>query len=144
MATSSSTMQDALETLGVRPDTLSQQEKDQLDNEGFLPVSGVLTPGHLGSLRARVDELRRLRSVPCFDCGGRFPALVMEFDHRDSGTKRARVTHIPGRASDRRILAEVQKCDIVCSNRHRHRTFVRRQQYDAGVAQSGLERLPSK
>jgi ectoine hydroxylase-related dioxygenase (phytanoyl-CoA dioxygenase family) len=50
-------MRDALENLGVRPGTLSQQEKDQLDHEGFLPLSGILTPDQLGSLRARVDEL---------------------------------------------------------------------------------------
>ena len=34
-------MQDALENLGVRPDTLTQQEKDQLDQNGFLPLSGI-------------------------------------------------------------------------------------------------------
>jgi hypothetical protein len=50
-------MQDVLEDLGVRPDTLTQQEKDQLDRDGFLPLSGILTLEHLGSLRARVDEL---------------------------------------------------------------------------------------
>lgn len=52
-----SIMQDALEKLGVRPDTLTQQEKDQLDHEGFLSLSGILTPDQLASLRARVDEL---------------------------------------------------------------------------------------
>jgi hypothetical protein len=57
MATRSSTMQDALEDLGVRPDTLTQQERDQLDRDGFLPLSGVLTPEHVESLRARADEL---------------------------------------------------------------------------------------
>ena len=29
-------MQDALEHLGVRPDTLTQQEKDQLDQQRFI------------------------------------------------------------------------------------------------------------
>ena len=57
MAIRNGTMQDVLESLGVRPDTLTQQEKDQLDHNGFLPLSGVLTLDHLGSLRARVDEL---------------------------------------------------------------------------------------
>jgi ectoine hydroxylase-related dioxygenase (phytanoyl-CoA dioxygenase family) len=57
VATRSSTMQDALENLGVRPDTLTQQEKDQLDHDGFLPLSGILKPEHLGSLRDRVYEL---------------------------------------------------------------------------------------
>src|SRR5260370_12336821 len=50
-------MQDVLETLGVRADTLTQQEKDQLDYDGFLPLSDILALDQLGSLRARVDEL---------------------------------------------------------------------------------------
>src|SRR4051794_26776776 len=50
-------MQDALERLGVGPDTLTQQERDQLDTDGFLPLGGILSMDHLGSLRARVDEL---------------------------------------------------------------------------------------
>src|SRR5579859_4284387 len=53
----SSTMHDALERLGVRPDTLTQQERDQLDHQGFLALSGILTPDQLGSLRVRLDEL---------------------------------------------------------------------------------------
>jgi len=50
-------MQDALANLGVRPDTLTQPEKDKLDDAGFLPLSGILRADHLCSLRARVDEL---------------------------------------------------------------------------------------
>jgi hypothetical protein len=37
-------MQEALEDLGVRPDTLTQHEKDQLDHDGFLPLGGILKP----------------------------------------------------------------------------------------------------
>jgi hypothetical protein len=107
---------------------------------GDSPRSGAKT-----AIRLRQAELlTRLRSVPCIDCGGDFPPFVMEFDHREPGTGRTLVSHMAGRASDRRILEEVAKCDIVSSNCHRNRTFVRRHQYDAGVAQSGLERLPSK
>jgi hypothetical protein len=50
-------MQDVLENLGVRPDTLTQQEQDLLNHQGFLPLSGILTLDQLGRLRARVDEL---------------------------------------------------------------------------------------
>ncbi len=51
------TVTDALENLGVRPDTLTTHEGDQLDRDGFLPLSGILTSGQLGRLRTRVDEL---------------------------------------------------------------------------------------
>jgi hypothetical protein len=37
-----------------------------------------------------------------------------------------RVTLMVGRAGIDRILAEVAKCDIVCANCHRLRTFERR------------------
>jgi ectoine hydroxylase-related dioxygenase (phytanoyl-CoA dioxygenase family) len=52
-------MQQALENLGVHPDTLSQQEKDRLDSDGFLPLGDVLTPEHVASLRGRIGELLR-------------------------------------------------------------------------------------
>ena len=60
MAIRSSTMQDALEDLGVRSDTLTQQEKDQLDRDGFLPLYGILTPEQLVSVRDRVSELLQI------------------------------------------------------------------------------------
>jgi hypothetical protein len=75
----------------------------------------------------QVELLTRPRCVPCLDCALSFPSFVMEFDHRDPQTKRALVSRMAGRASDRRILDEVAKCDVVCANCHRHRTFVRRQ-----------------
>ena len=50
-----------------------------------------------------------------------------------------------GRSGTERILAEVAKCDIVCANCHRARTFGRRRDeaLRAGVAQL-VERQPSK
>ena len=50
----------------------------------------------------------------------------MEFDHRDPATKVRSVTQMIGNASIDRILAEVDKCDVVCSNCHRTRTYRRR------------------
>ena len=51
----------------------------------------------------------------------------MEFDHRDPAEKSQGVTRMVGRASLKRIMAEVAKCDVVCANCHRMRTFVRRE-----------------
>jgi hypothetical protein len=70
--------------------------------------------------------LADLRSVPCLDCGGTFPFFVMQFDHRDSREKRYVVSMMVGRVGRDRILAEVAKCDIVCANCHRERTYQRR------------------
>lgn len=71
--------------------------------------------------------LNELRSVPCLDCGGRFAVVSMEFDHRDPASKRSAVSRLIGRTSTVRLLDEVAKCDIVCANCHRLRTFLRRQ-----------------
>lgn len=51
----------------------------------------------------------------------------MDFDHRDPGLKSYTVSRMVGRAGIVRIMAEVAKCDIVCANCHRDRTFRRRE-----------------
>ena len=86
--------------------------------------------------RHSADLLDQLRSVPCSDCGGVFPQCAMDFDHRDPATKVRHVTRMI-MGSIERMLAEVAKCDIVCANCHRLRTFNRRseQAARAGVAQ---------
>jgi len=69
--------------------------------------------------------LNELRDVPCADCGTRFPPCVMQFDHRDPATKRFVISKSRSR-SHATLLAEVAKCDIVCTNCHRDRTYKRR------------------
>jgi len=69
--------------------------------------------------------LHDLRSVPCADCGSRFDVCAMDFDHRDPGAKRYTVTRMVGKADTQAILEEVAKCDIVCANCHRLRTWQR-------------------
>lgn len=59
------------------------------------------------------------------DCGGRFAPCAMEFDHREGVIKIAGVTRMISNAGWERIAAEVDKCDIVCANCHRLRTFER-------------------
>jgi hypothetical protein len=80
--------------------------------------------------RRQAAMLDQIRDVACTDCGGRYPPCSMDFDHRDPETKSSRVPALIGRAGDDRILAEVAKCDIVCANCHRARTFARRDGLD--------------
>lgn len=90
------------------------------------PSTSQRTEEHRARWRYHADVLDQLRSVPCTDCGGRFAQCSMDFDHRDPSQKFARVPSLIGRASLDRILAEAAKCDIVCANCHRLRTFERR------------------
>lgn len=79
------------------------------------------------SWRAHARLLDSIKDAPCVDCGRRFPPSAMDFDHRDAGTKRVAVSRMIGRAGTAAIMAEVAKCDIVCANCHRERTFCRRE-----------------
>lgn len=87
--------------------------------------------------RANAALLNELRDVPCEDCRTRFPPCVMQFDHRDPSTKNYEVTRIIARARSV-ILAEVAKCDIVCVNCHRKRTYQRRMAEANGSSRAGV------
>lgn len=63
------------------------------------------------------------KQVPCADCGESYPPFVMDFDHR--GDKEFDIGMAPTRVSMSRLLAEIAKCDVVCANCHRFRTFAR-------------------
>ena len=51
------TIQEALYACGVRPDTLTQHEKDQLDQDGYVALPGILSPARIEFFRLRFDEL---------------------------------------------------------------------------------------
>ena len=87
----------------------------------------VRTREKVARVRAeQVDLLRAFRANPCFDCGRRFPWYVMDFDHREPSSKTGDLNTLVGRVGLVRLLDEVAKCDIVCANCHRERTYVRR------------------
>ena len=48
---------EALKTLGVKDDTLTQAEKDQLDRDGYLPLYNLLTPEQVYYFGNRLDAL---------------------------------------------------------------------------------------
>lgn len=65
-------------------------------------------------------------SHPCADCNTLYPAVCMDFDHV-RGKKSENVASMVYRgASNLKILEEITKCDLVCSNCHRIRTQTRR------------------
>lgn len=68
------------------------------------------------------DEIRKIKNVPCMDCGHNFPPVCMDFDHRDPEQKVGTISSMIGSNCKREdIFEEIEKCDIVCANCHRIR-----------------------
>lgn len=74
----------------------------------------------------RREYLDRLRDIPCADCVGRFPTVAMDFDHLPGCVKSFGIMQGWRHRKWEDILAEIAKCEIVCSNCHRVRTAERR------------------
>ncbi|GAB4457096.1 MAG: hypothetical protein OHK0029_16210 [Armatimonadaceae bacterium] len=51
------TIKEALTELGVRDDTLTAEEKAQLDRDGYLPLYDMLTPEQVAAFNTRLSEL---------------------------------------------------------------------------------------
>jgi hypothetical protein len=69
------------------------------------------------------DYIRKAKSVPCTDCGVSYPYYVMDFDHL--GDKEFNISRNRGYASLATVKKEIAKCEVVCANCHRIRTFDR-------------------
>src|SRR5262245_35122913 len=50
-------MREALISLGVTEQSLSQAEKDKLGRDGFLPLPNILSPQHIAQMTSQIDEL---------------------------------------------------------------------------------------
>ncbi len=73
--------------------------------------------------RAVIDQHK---AKPCADCGEQYPPYVMDFDHLESVDKVGNIATYWQRWGMAKLLAEIAKCEVVCSNCHRERTHRRR------------------
>ena len=67
--------------------------------------------------------VRTAKNVPCADCGNTFHPVAMEFDHV-RGEKLFELGNGVHHTIEE-IKAEMEKCEVVCSNCHRIRTWER-------------------
>lgn len=100
----------------------------------FVEKGNTVTEIHRAKLarkgRTR-DQRHRLfihaqKDRPCLDCGVKYAPWVMDFDHRNPEEK---LFNISAKAhySISKLTREMTKCDLVCANCHRDRTY--RQRY---------------
>lgn len=63
----------------------------------------------------------KLKDNPCMDCGNKFHPCAMDFDH----VKGEKIFSLNTMYSEIKVLEEVAKCELVCANCHRVRTYNR-------------------
>lgn len=88
---------------------------------------------HIARVNARSKAVRKklleyvweLKRKPCMDCGQTFHPVVMDYDHVRGSKSCGIAGLITKEASLERIQEEIDKCDLVCANCHRVRTFTR-------------------
>lgn len=70
--------------------------------------------------RERREWIRSLKKGrPCDGCGQTFAPAAMDWHHRDPATKAFGINGSAYSRSKEAILAEVEKCDLLCANCHR-------------------------
>jgi len=76
----------------------------------------------LTKIRQYLQEHKQ--SKPCADCGENYPYWIMDFDHLHD--KSFNISHHRKFTNDLNLIKlEVAKCEVVCSNCHRNRTYKR-------------------
>jgi len=74
--------------------------------------------------QTRQQVIREAKNKPCADCKNEYPFYVMDFDHIDPAQKVANVSQMVSQDYPvQQILDEIAKCEVVCSNCHRIRTW---------------------
>lgn len=72
------------------------------------------------------EIVRDAKNRPCADCGNLYHFCVMDFDHRPDEEKIREVSDLKNFSSETKLREEIAKCDVVCANCHRIRTYKRR------------------
>jgi hypothetical protein len=73
--------------------------------------------------RALVDQIKVERG--CADCGYRTHPAALDFDHLPGTEKHTTVANLIAFGQTAKIMAEIEKCEVVCANCHRIRTHER-------------------
>ena len=72
--------------------------------------------------KVQQDAVKKIKDVPCMDCGIKYPPYVMDFDHIN-GDKSFTIGPAVAKIGMEKLQEEIDKCEVVCANCHRERTF---------------------
>ena len=81
--------------------------------------------------RIRTRQAQQLRQIKeesgCVDCGEKYPHFMLEFDHLPGTEKVGGPGELARTRSWKLALKEIAKCEVVCANCHKIRSYVRGQ-----------------
>jgi hypothetical protein len=72
----------------------------------------------------------------CVDCKNYYPHYMLDFDHLPGAVDTIKVSRAVS-ISMSRVIEEIKKCDVVCANCHRIRTYERGQNYRGSELRNG-------
>ena len=73
-----------------------------------------------------LDFVNSLKDISCMDCNNNYPHYVMDFDHKDGNLKVSSIARMVRDGKSKiKITEEMKKCDLICANCHRIRTYKR-------------------
>lgn len=85
--------------------------------------------------RIHIQEIKA--SATCMDCGEDYLYYVLEFDHRPDEIKLFNIS-MYGQYTLEDVKKEIAKCDIVCANCHKIRTWQRMVKTGEGIPKDFL------
>lgn len=92
-------------------------------NKANRPKKALRDSFRRAEAKAYVDKIKA--QTPCADCRQRFHPVAMDFDHGDSPKTRGVAVMVGSGYRLDLIKSEIAKCEIVCANCHRVRTWTR-------------------
>lgn len=93
----------------------------------------TLARSNINKAKLRREIWKIKEDSGCIDCKEMYPHYVLEFDHREGEEKIGSVSELYASRGREIGLSEAKKCDIVCANCHKIRTYNR--------AQNGIKKL---
>ncbi len=107
--------------LAARPK--AKEAKKKYQKEYYQKNKDKYYDYNVKSRNPRKELLEKIKSVPCMDCGISYPTYIMDLDHRDPSTKKSNVSRLVRQGAWDDFIAEIEKCDVICANCHRERTY---------------------
>lgn len=104
------------------------KEKEYYTNyKAQFPEKRKETTNKYASKRYQIfrTTLNTIKDIPCTDCQIPFPPCAMDFDHRNPKEKEFNISEGFSKPFNT-LLKEIEKCDVVCANCHRHREHIRK------------------